>query len=91
MAIRVADKSRFTRHVRKFDYVEIAKILENGDTAFFESTKSEPLKRQTVWKAARKLSAMVGKKVIAINGDIKLNGDAEAMKGYLFVVEEKKR
>jgi hypothetical protein len=88
--IRVTDKSKFTRHCRKFNYNEIAEILRKGDTAFFESTKEEPLKRQTMWKASKKLSIMVGKTVVAVNGDIKLNGDKEAMKGYLFMVKEKK-
>jgi hypothetical protein len=89
---RVSDKMNFTRHYRKFNYNEIAEILKTGETAFFESTSAQPLKRQTVWKAAKKLSSIVGKKVVAVYGDMKLNGDKEPMKGYLFsTVENKKK
>lgn len=87
---RVTDSSSFTRHYRKFDYEEIARILRTGDTAFFESTEKQPLKRQTAWKAAKKLSKMVGKKVSAVNGDIKVNGN-EALKGYLFIVVDEEK
>jgi hypothetical protein len=59
---------------------------------FYEETKEEPLKRQTMWKAAKRLSVMVGKKVMATYGSMKLNGDKDEMMGYLFaVVEEKKK
>jgi len=84
---RVTDKSVVTRSFRILDYREIAAILRTGDTAFFENTKELPLKRQTMWKAAKRLSVMVGKKVSATRGAIKLNGDAGAMDGYLFQVE----
>ena len=85
----VSDPSQFTAHYRKFDYGEIAAILRKGDTVFFEDTEEEPLRRQTVWKATKKLGAMVGKKVIAVYGSMKLNGDKDKMKGYLFsVVDE---
>lgn len=88
---RVADGSKFVSHWKIFDYDEIAAILRTGDTAFFEETKEQPLKRQTIWKASRKLSGMLGKKVKAVYGSIKLNGDTSDMMGYLFsVVEEKK-
>jgi hypothetical protein len=55
---------------------------------FYESPESQPLKRQTIWKATKKLSAMLGKKVVAIYGE-KSNG-TEPSKGYLFMVKDEK-
>ena len=79
---------KFTRHLRIFDYEDIAAILRTGDTAFFEETSDQQLKRQTVWKAAKKLSVMLGKRVTAVYGSMKLSGNEIEIKGYLFAVEE---
>jgi len=85
MTERLKDKSNFTRHYRKIDYEEFATALKNGEYMFYESPENQPLKRQTIWKAAKKLSVLVGKKIVAIYGE-KSNG-SEPSKGYLFMVE----
>lgn len=83
---RVTDKSRVVRRYKILPYGEMAEILKApGETVFFENSKELPLKRQTMWKAAKKLSEMVGKKVVAQRGVLKLN-DSQALEGYLFSV-----
>jgi len=81
---RLKDKSGFTRHYRKIDYEEFTNALKNGEFMFYTGDA----KRQAVWKATRKLSGMVGKKVVAVYGEKELDGVQE--KGYLFMVEETK-
>jgi hypothetical protein len=81
---RLKDKACFTRHYRKIDYEEFAAALKSGEYMFYESPETQPLKRQTIWKATKKLSVMVGKKVIATYGE-KSNG-TDVKKGYLFTV-----
>jgi hypothetical protein len=87
MTIRLKDKSGFTRHYRKIDYEEFAAALRAGDVMFYEDTQEEKAKRQTVWKAAKKLGVLVGKKVVAVYGEKELDGVTQ--KGYLFMVDEK--
>lgn len=83
---RVTDKSKFIRSYKILPYEEIAQILKTpGETVFFESSKELTLKRQTIWKAARRLSEMVGKTVVAQRGVLKLNSES-GVEGYLFVV-----
>ena len=85
MIIRVKDKSGFTRHYRKIDYTEFVIALRAGDSMFYENTTDEPIKRQTVWKAAKKLSGIIGKKVVAVYGEKELDGVKQ--KGYMFMVK----
>ena len=87
MIERLKDKSVFTRHYRKINYEEFASALRAGDAMFYENKKEEPLKRQTIWKAAKKLSILVGKKVVAVYGEKELDGIKQ--NGYLFTIEEK--
>ncbi len=84
---RVKDKSRVTRYYNILPYAEIVEILKSGDTAFFEDTREQPLKRQTIWKAAKKLSRMLEKKVVAVKGIMETDNKGK-MEGYLFMVEE---
>ena len=84
MTTRLKDKSGFTRHYRKIDYEEFAEALKSGEFMFYDDSEIPHIKRQTVWKACKKLSCMVGKKVVAIYGD-KSNG-SKSIKGYLFSV-----
>lgn len=83
---RVTDKKQFVRTYKILPYDEIAQILKvPGETVFFENSKEQPLKRQTMWKAARRLSKIVGKEVVAQRGVLKLNHE-EGAEGYLFSV-----
>lgn len=87
---RITDKSKVIRHFKILPYNEIAQILKTpGETVFFENSKEQPLKRQTMWKAAKKLTVMVGKKVVAQRGALKLN-DEQALQGYLFSVVDQR-
>ena len=56
-------------------YEEVANALKSGHDVFFSN-----LKRQTAYKAAKKLSRMVGKEVIAVPCE------ADGEKGYAFTL-----
>jgi hypothetical protein len=66
----------------------MAETLKTGANAFVFDTKEVPLKPQTMWKAAKKLSGLVDKKVVAIHGKYQEEEKDGAM-GYLFKVDEK--
>ena len=74
-------------------YDEIAKVLKEDGSAFLEQTDDRELKPQTMWKAAKKISKMVGKPVKAYPALYrKENGDQETyFEGYCFqTVEDEK-
>ena len=77
---------KVTKTFRKVPYEEFARVLKMDGEAFLEDTPSDPLKRQTVWKAAKKLSEMIGKKVNYASGV--LDVDDSPLVGYLFSVED---
>jgi len=79
---RVKDKKKLIRRYSIIPYSELEEILKKDDVAFLEG----PFKRQTVWKAARKLSSMVGKKVKAERTLLRLPG-GESLEGYSFSLE----
>jgi len=82
---RTKGKKTF-RRFRIFPYEEIADLLRKDGEVFFEDSAEEPLKRQTVWKASRKLSELLGKKAVYERRFLTLkNGDV--MAGYLFHLE----
>jgi hypothetical protein len=80
---RLSSKENFTRHYRKIDYEEFSDALKKGECMVLYA----PLKRQTVWKAAKKLTVMVGRKVIAVAGEEK-QGRKKPQKCYLFMIDE---
>lgn len=82
---RVKGKKTF-RHFRIFPYDEIVDILKKDGEVFFEESADEPLKRQTVWKASRKLSELLEKKVVYEHRVLSLK-NGTAMAGYLFRLE----
>jgi len=84
---RVKDKKRLIHHYRIIPYSELVEILRKDGEAFFEDDKKEPLKRQTMWKAARRLSQLVGKKVVAQRALLRIQ-NGEALEGYSFAVVE---
>jgi hypothetical protein len=86
--VEVKDTSKFTRSYGILDYNAMVETLKTGANAFVYDTKEVPLKPQTMWKAAKKLSAMLNKKVVAIRGYY-LEENSDPSKGYLFTVEEK--
>jgi hypothetical protein len=86
---RVKDPKRVVKRYRTIPYDELAEILKVGDEAFFEDSSEQPLKRQTVWKAARRLSELVGKRVVAERALLRVQ-DGEAIEGYAFSLAEEK-
>jgi hypothetical protein len=86
---RVKDSKRVVKRYRIIPYDELAEILRVGDEAFFEDSSEQPLKRQTVWKAARRLSELVGKRVVAERALLRVR-DGEAIEGYAFSLAENK-
>jgi hypothetical protein len=85
----VKDKKQVVRRYRTIPYGELVEILGKGDEAFFEDSSEQPLKRQTVWKAARRLSELVGKRVVAERALLRVQ-DGEAIEGYAFSLAENK-
>jgi len=68
---------------RLLPYSEIVEILREDGTAFFEDSREQPLKRGTIWKAARNLSEMMKEPVTAQRVVMRLKSGAD-MAGYLF-------
>ena len=89
---RVKDKTDLIRHYRIIPYAELTEVLKQDGCAFLEDDRKDPLKRQTIWKASRRLSEMLGEKVVAKRTFLQLRRGneiiAQAMEGYLFSVEE---
>lgn len=84
---RVKDRKKLIKRYRIIPYDELAEILRKGDEAFFEDSSEQPLKRQTVWKAARRLSELVGKRVVAERALLRVQ-NGEAIEGYAFSLAE---
>jgi len=84
---RVEDRNSVIRHYRLIPYKELVQVLKEGDTAFLEDSSEQKLKRQTVWKASRRLTVIVGKRVVAEKGFLKLENETN-LEGYLFSVVE---
>lgn len=74
------------RRFRIIPYDELVILLKNDEAAFFENTSDQPLKRTTIWKAAKKLSRMVGKKVVAHRALYRVKDIC--LEGYLFEVSD---
>ena len=70
---------------RIIPYKELAQILREDGEAFFEDSHKQSLKRQTVWRAAQRLSEMVGKKVKAERA--LLRTQTGELEGYSFSLE----
>lgn len=90
---RVEDRNSVIRRYRLIPYDELRDILREGETAFLEDSSKQKLNRQTIWKATKKLTGLVGKPVVAEKGFLKLEGGAN-LPGYLFSVrapESRKR
>ena len=84
---RVEDRNSVIRRYRLIPYKELVQVLKEGETAFLEDSSEQKLKRQTVWKASRRLTVIVGKKVVAEKGFLKLENETN-LEGYLFSVVE---
>ncbi|MEM0111355.1 MAG: hypothetical protein QXK90_01170 [Candidatus Parvarchaeota archaeon] len=85
---RVKGKSVIKRY-RMIPYADLVEVLRDDGEAFLEDGEGEyRLKRSTVWKAARRLSELVGKPVQVCRALLKVG--EETIEGYSFWVEESK-
>jgi len=73
------------KRFRIIPYDDLVVLLKKDEAAFFENSEEQPLKRITIWKAAKKLSGMVGKKVVAHRALYRVKDIS--LEGYLFEIE----
>ena len=80
------------KHIRSvtIPYREILEVLEKDGEAFLESEKETPLKRQTIWNAAKKLSLLLGKQVRYDRSLLRIDG-VDVLEGYAFSIAEGQR
>ena len=71
---------------RIIPYQELVSVLKDDGEAFLEDTDRE-LKRATVWRAARKLSELVGRRVKANRAFLRYP-DGTVIEGWSFYVED---
>jgi len=83
---RVKDKKAVIKHYKIIPYSELVEVLKEDGQAFFEDSQEEPLKRGTIWRAARRLSELMEKKVVAKKALYRLD-NGECLEGYCFYVE----
>ncbi len=74
------------KHYRIIPYKDLVPLLKKGELSFLEDDASEPFKRSTIWRAARRLSELVGQKVVANKALYRIN-EKIVLEGYLFSVE----
>ena len=80
-------KNNVVKHYRIIPYQELADVLNDDGAVFLETTSDLPLKRSTVWKAARRLSEMVGRKVRYDRAFLRVDG-VDVLEGYSFSIED---
>ncbi|GAI50542.1 unnamed protein product, partial [marine sediment metagenome] len=62
---RIEDNKNVIKRYRIIPYSELVPILKKDDLVFLEDDPNDRLKPGTVWKAARRLSVLVGRRVVA--------------------------
>ena len=82
---QIKDNKNITKRYRIIPYNDLVPLLKKGDSAFLEDDQDEPLNRGTVWKAARRLSELVGQKVVASR--VIYTVKEISLEGYLFEAE----
>lgn len=73
---------------RLLPYGDLVDVLKTDGSAFIEDSTDEPLKRGTMWRSAKRLSELLGKKVKAERVIVRTEGQPEGLEGYLFSVED---
>jgi hypothetical protein len=73
---------------RLIPYRELAKVLKEDGEALLEDDPKTPFHYQTIWKAARRLSKTVGKKVQAQRALLRDQNGQVLVEGYSFEVAE---
>jgi len=79
---QIEDNKNIIKRYRIIPYDDLVSLLKKGDLAFLEDDPDEPLKPGTVWKAARRLSELVGQKVTASRVIYTVKNIS--LEGYLF-------
>jgi len=84
--------NNIVKHIRSvtIPYKDIMEVLEKDGEAFLEANEENPLRRQTVWKAAKRLSDLMGRRVRYDRALLKVDG-VEVLSGYSFSLEEDPR
>lgn len=82
---RVNDQQFIPRYTH-IPYDEMIPILKRGENTFIEDLAGKKFNNTTILRAARKLTGMVGKPVVARKGFLKIENGAN-LEGYLFSVE----
>jgi len=83
---RTKGKEVIKRYRFIIPYSQLVKVLQKDDEAFVEG----PFRRATVWKAARRLSELVGRPVRVENACLRFEGKAD-IQGYSFSLEKQLR
>lgn len=80
------------KHIKSvtIPYDEIIEVLKQDGEAFLEADEENPLRRQTVWKAAKKLSQVLGRKVRCDRALFRID-EVDALEGYAFSIEGDQR
>lgn len=84
-----ANKKNTLKHIKSvtIPYNEIIDVLEQDGVAFLEADSENPLRRQTIWKAAKRLSQALGKKVVYDRALLRVVG-LGVLEGYSFSIED---
>ena len=84
-----SNRKNTIKHIKSvtIPYDEIISVLEQDGEAFLEGNSENPLKRQTIWKAAKRLSKALGKKVCYDRALLRVDG-VDVLEGYSFSIED---
>jgi len=82
---RIEDNKNVIKCYRIIPYSDLVPLLKKGDLAFLEDDPNDRLKSGTIWKAARRLSELVGRKVTASRVIYQVK--EIVLEGYLFEAE----
>lgn len=82
------NNKQIIKHIKtvSIPYKDIMEVLEKDGEAFLEADKENPLRRQTIWKAAKLLSQRMGKTVRYDRSLLRIDG-VDVLEGYAFSIE----
>jgi len=79
------------KHIKSvtIPYNEIIKELEQDGEVFLEEDDENPLRRQTIWRAAKRLSSALGKPVRYDRALLRIDG-VDVLHGFSFSIEDQR-
>jgi len=82
-------KKNTIKHIKSITipYDDIISVLEQDGEAFLEGNSETPLKRQTIWRATKRLSKALGVKVRYDRALLRIDG-VDVLEGYSFSIED---